>query len=100
MRESLAILSAEGARAAGVVIALDREERGPGSRSAVRELEETHGLRCIAVARLRDLLEYLKTREEDPKLIGAMEAYRARWAERPPAGGTQRREGTGSNSGP
>jgi orotate phosphoribosyltransferase len=79
VRESVARITAVGAQPAGVVIALDREERGQGARSAVQEVEAEFGIPVIAVARLRDLLQLLK---DDPALSAhwpAVEAYRARY---------------------
>jgi orotate phosphoribosyltransferase len=58
IRESLDIIRASGATPCGVLIALDRQERGQGERSAVQELEHQQGLPVIAIARLHDLLAY------------------------------------------
>ena len=59
MRESLGIIRAAGAQAAGVVLALDRQERGQGSLSAVQELERSEGLRCVSIVTLAELIEAL-----------------------------------------
>jgi orotate phosphoribosyltransferase len=79
IRESLALIRAAGAEAAGVLIALDREERGQGALSASEELRAEHGIATIAIARLSDLLAYASDR---PDLAGHRErlaAYRARY---------------------
>ena len=58
IRESLALIRAHGAEPAGVLIALDREERGQGALSATQELSAEFGIPAIAIARLSDLLAY------------------------------------------
>ncbi len=67
VRESVELIQAAGARPVGVVIALDRQERGRGARSAVQEVREDLGLRVIPVATLEDLIG----------LVAADPAYRA-----------------------
>ncbi len=79
IRESLAIIEAAGARAAAVVIALDRQERGRGDRSAIQEVEQELGLRVVSIVTLDDLIRFLR---QDPGASGplaAVEAYRARY---------------------
>ncbi len=80
VRESIALITAAGATPAGVVIALDRQERGQASeRSAVQEVEATYGIPVLTVATLQDLLALLR---DDPALAEhwpAVEAYRQRY---------------------
>jgi orotate phosphoribosyltransferase len=84
--ESVRLLSDAGATPAGVLIALDRMERGgtaeqPTARSAVQEVAHQHGLPVVAIANLSDLLALL-TASDAPELAAhraAVEAYRARW---------------------
>ncbi|WP_300619077.1 orotate phosphoribosyltransferase [Dokdonella sp.] len=64
IRESLALIRAAGATPAGVLIALDREERGQGALSATQELSAEHGIPTFAIARLTDLLAYVGDRPE------------------------------------
>ena len=59
MRESVELIRAEGATPCGVAIALDRQERGAGERSAVQEIREHFGLPVIAIADLDDLVRFL-----------------------------------------
>ena len=61
IRESVDIIQAAGARLAGVIIALDRQERGQGDRSAIQEVEESLGVRVASIVTLEHLLEYLLT---------------------------------------
>lgn len=58
-RESIELIEGSGAKVAGLAIALDRQERGTAERSATQELSETHGIPCIAIATLDDLVRFL-----------------------------------------
>ncbi len=79
IRESLALIRAAGATPAGVLIALDREERGQGELSATQELAAEHGLPTFAIARLGDLLDYVGDREELAVHRQKLADYRARY---------------------
>ena len=59
VRESLALIGQQGAQVAGVVFALDRQERGQGALSATQEIESEHGIRSVSVVTLSDLIEAL-----------------------------------------
>src|ERR1700719_4424648 len=59
VRESLEIIRAAGAQPVGVALALDRQERGQGALTAVQEVEQEHGLRCVSIVTLGDLIEGL-----------------------------------------
>ena len=76
VRESVGIIRAHGAEPAGVVIALDRMERGQGEISAVREVEETYGIPVTPVATLEDLIDYLADRPELKADLAAVRTYR------------------------
>ena len=78
IRESVEIIRSHGATPAGVLIALDREERGQGDRSAVQEVEETFGLPVVSVLRLRDLTAHLEATGDQP-VLAAVRAYRDRY---------------------
>jgi orotate phosphoribosyltransferase len=78
IRESVEIIRAQGATPAGVLIALDREERGQGERSAVQEVQETLGLPVVSVLRLRDLMAHLEAAGERG-VFEAVRAYRDRY---------------------
>lgn len=78
IRESVEIIRSQGATPAGVLIALDREERGQGERSAVQEVQETFGLPVVSVLRLRDLLEHLESTGESG-VLESVRSYRDRY---------------------
>ena len=74
--ESLAIITAHGAVPAGVVISLDRMERGAGNLSAVQEIEQRHGIRVISIATLDDLIEWLQKSAEFRQNLSSIAEYR------------------------
>jgi len=76
IRESMDIINAEGARPAGVVIALDRQERGKGERSAIQEVESDFGLSVAAIVRLAELIDYVSQRGDASEHLENIEAYR------------------------
>lgn len=76
VRESVDIIRVAGAQPAGVVIALDRMERGKGVLSAVQEVQESFDIPVIAVATLEDLIAYLADSPELAANLDAVKAYR------------------------
>jgi orotate phosphoribosyltransferase len=68
VRESVGIIKGAGARLAGVVLALDRQERGAGARSAVEEIRAAYGIPVIRLITLDDLIEYLEAGEDSDEL--------------------------------
>ena len=79
VRESIDIINAAGATPAGVLISLDRQERGTGTQSAIQEVEERFGLPVAAIARLEDLIVFLKNDPARAEDLGRIEAYRAKY---------------------
>ena len=78
IRETLRILAAHHATPAGVVIALDRQERGQSELSAVQEVERAHGVAVTSIVTLDDLVVHLTERPEHAAHLEAMQDYRAR----------------------
>ena len=76
IRESEAMIRAAGAEPAGVLIALDRQERGQGAMSATQEVSRNHGIPVTAIATLDDLLATLRSRADLKDRIPAIEEYR------------------------
>jgi len=79
IRESLAIIAAAGATAAGVVIALDRQERGQGERSAIQEVEQDLGLKVTSIVTLADLQQFLAGRPDYRTALDNITAYRKQY---------------------
>jgi orotate phosphoribosyltransferase len=79
IRESIDIIHAAGARPAGVLLALDRQERAPESRlSAVQEVEQRFGIPVITVVNLADLMHHVSAQGRGDDLQ-RMQAYRGRY---------------------
>jgi orotate phosphoribosyltransferase len=77
-REAIAIIRAAGAVPAGVLIALDRQERGQGELSATQEVTRDLGVPVAAIATLEDILATLRSRPAERENVERIEAYRAR----------------------
>jgi orotate phosphoribosyltransferase len=76
VRESVEIIHAAGARPCGVLIALDRQERGQGRVSAVEEVASTFGTPVHAIIRLDDIIAYLES-ENRPAELRAIRSYQS-----------------------
>jgi orotate phosphoribosyltransferase len=76
VRESFDIIEGHGAVVAGVVISLDRMERGQGDLSAIREIEKRYGIPVISIASLDDLMSWLEGRAEFRQNLKAIAEYR------------------------
>jgi orotate phosphoribosyltransferase len=79
VRESVQLIRRSGATPAGVLIALDREERGAGELSAVQEAEQGFQVRVASICRMSDLITLLEGRAEHAASIAAMRSYRERY---------------------
>ncbi len=79
VRESVAIIKTAHAVPAGVIIALDRQERGQDSRSAIQEVEAEHRIPVVSIIGLNDLLTYLQNNAELANYLPAVEAYRQQY---------------------
>ncbi len=82
IRESIDIIRAAGAEPAGVALALDRQERGQGERSAVQEVESQYGLRCVSILSLAGLIGALErhgARGFEPAQLASLRAYQAQY---------------------
>ncbi|MEL7630236.1 orotate phosphoribosyltransferase [Pectobacterium aroidearum] len=76
IRESMAIISAHGATLAGVMIALDRQERGRADLSAIQEVERDYQCKVISIITLKELIAYLAEKPEMAAHLDAVQAYR------------------------
>ena len=76
VRESIEWIKQAGANVCGVAIALDRQERGLGDKSAAQEVTNEFGIPVIAIAGLDDLIEYLESQSVAGIDIGAIRRYR------------------------
>ncbi|MDY4382877.1 orotate phosphoribosyltransferase [Pectobacterium brasiliense] len=79
IRESMEIIGAHGATLAGVMIALDRQERGRAELSAIQEVERDYQCKVISIITLTDLIAYLAEKPEMAAHLDAVKAYREQY---------------------
>ncbi|RYV03869.1 orotate phosphoribosyltransferase [Shewanella sp. OPT22] len=79
IRESMEIIKANGAELSGVLIALDRQEKGKGELSAIQEVERDFGCGVISIVTLGDVLVYLEQQSGMEKELAAVTAYREQY---------------------
>jgi orotate phosphoribosyltransferase len=79
VRESIELIRSAGAEPCGVVIALDRMERGQGELSAVQEVKKSYDIPVISIATLDDLLGYLQDEAEMVQNLHATQSYRDKY---------------------
>jgi orotate phosphoribosyltransferase len=77
--ESMTLIEQSGARAAGVMISLDRQERGQDDLSAVDEVKQRHGIAVKSIVTLVNIVEYLTELGGKQAEITAIANYRARY---------------------
>lgn len=74
VREVMAMIEAAGAKAAGVVIGLNRQERGAAERSAIQEVESDYGVSVVSIVNLQHIIGYLRDDERYTE-VEKIEAY-------------------------
>jgi orotate phosphoribosyltransferase len=79
VRESVQLIRRAGATPVGVLIALDREERGAGALSAVQEAEQSYQIRVASIGKVSELIELLAADPAYAQAVSAMRAYRERY---------------------
>lgn len=79
IRESMEIINASGASLAGVLISLDRQERGLGKISAIQEVERDYHCKVISIVALEDLITYLEEKPQMADRLAAVRAYRQQY---------------------
>jgi orotate phosphoribosyltransferase len=67
IRESMQLITANNAQLAGVLIALDRQEKGQGELSAIQEVERDFETKVVSIVSLSDLVDYLS---DKPEMVG------------------------------
>ncbi|MDN3697671.1 MULTISPECIES: orotate phosphoribosyltransferase [Vibrio] len=79
IRESMEIIQANGADLAGVLVAIDRQEKGKGELSAIQEVERDFGCAIISIVSLTDLVTFLEEKGTSVEHLDAVKAYRAQY---------------------
>ena len=78
VREAVEIIQQNGAQLAGIAVAMDRQERGTGSASAIQEIERSYGIRVTSIITLQHIIDYLDQSDSDElgQYLDAVRAYR------------------------
>lgn len=79
IREVMSVIAESDARAVGVLVAIDRQEKGQGELSAIQEVERDYGVSVISVVKFRDITSFLEGRPEFARQLGDMRAYQDRY---------------------
>jgi orotate phosphoribosyltransferase len=79
VREVITIIEDNGAEVAGVVIGLNRQERGNGELSAIQEVERDYKVRVISIVDLSQIVDYLTDQEDQVENVAKIEAYRKQY---------------------
>ncbi|MDD8060338.1 MULTISPECIES: orotate phosphoribosyltransferase [Shewanella] len=79
IRESMDIINAHNAQLAGVLIALDRQEKGKGELSAIQEVERDFGCQIVSIIKLADLISYLSEKPGMEAELASVRAYREQY---------------------
>ena len=81
IRETMEIIAAAGAQAAGVVVALDRQEKGKTNLSAIQEIEQEFSIPVISIINLQQIIGYLEEQQDDTlaTYLGAMKSYQEQY---------------------
>ena len=79
IRESMDIINAHKAELAGVLIALDRQEKGKAELSAIQEVERDYNAKVISIVELADVVSYLETLPEMQQHLESVQAYRQQY---------------------
>jgi len=77
IREAMDIVQANGAELSGVLIALDRQEKGKGELSAIQEVERDFGAKVVSIVSLNDVITFLKDEDTFKEYLPKVEAYRS-----------------------
>lgn len=79
IRAAIEIIRSAGGEIAGVLLALDRQEKGSGELSAVQEVEQNLDIPVFSIIRLTDLITHLESQADSPELLASVRDYRARY---------------------
>ena len=75
IREAQEIIQNSGANPKGVIVALDRQEKGNGDLSAIQEVEKVFGITVLSIINLSHIIDYLKS-NNDSKVLTKIAHYR------------------------
>ena len=75
----MSVINQSDADAAGVVIGVDRQERGTGANSAIQEVEMDYSLQVFSIIDITDILTYLQSKSDSKELVLSIKSYREKY---------------------
>ena len=75
----MSVINQSDAEAAGVVIGVDRQERGTGDNSAIQEVEMDYSLQVFSIIDITDILTYLRSKSDSKELVLSIKSYREKY---------------------
>ena len=79
IREAIQIIEAAGGHPAGVLLAMDRQEKGTGELSAVQQVEQDADIPVYSIIQLADLVQHLENQADSGAILASVNAYRAQY---------------------
>ncbi|PCH63193.1 MAG: orotate phosphoribosyltransferase [SAR86 cluster bacterium] len=82
IREAASLIKANGAQLAGIVVSVDRQEKGSGEMSAIQEIEQSLHIKVISIVSLQDIINYL-SEQNNPDLgqyLAAVKEYQSKYS--------------------
>lgn len=79
IREAIDIIDACDATPVGVVIALDRQEKGQGDKSAIQEVQDEYAIEVSSIVGMEHLIQFLEEKGDQEEVLDAMRFYRAEY---------------------
>ena len=77
IREAIDIIDSVDATAVGVLVALDRQEKGNADQSAIQEVQEEYGIDVKSIIGMEHLIQFLQEKGDQEEMLDAMKFYRA-----------------------
>lgn len=81
VREAVEIIQGAGAELASIAVAMDRQEKGTGSSSAIQEIEQAYGIEVAHIISLQDIIDFLQAADDSALSahLAAVEKYREQY---------------------
>lgn len=78
-RESIELIKSSGATPCGMIVAVDRQERGKGELSAIQEMQQQYDMPVVSIVSLTDIIDYLKGQSSYSDELMQMEVYQSQY---------------------
>ena len=81
IREAVEIIKGNGATLSGITVAMDRQERGTGTTSAIQEIEQNYDVQVVSIITLQNIIDYLQEVDDEAlqSSLPAVKEYREQY---------------------